>query len=104
MLKGLFRNKKTNIFIPPILSIIINNDLPRCGYFAVKLFGIVFHLDVELLFAAIDFKVVWHSPRVPAGSVSAEGHGALSYLFAVGTCDEDSWYNLIITHFGNQSG
>ena len=74
----------------------INHDLACCGNFAVKLFGIVFHLDVELLFAAIDFKVVWYSPRVPAGAVSAEGHGALCYLFAVGTCDEDSGDNIII--------
>ena len=90
----IFKNK---YFYTPVLSILINHNLPGCGYFAVKLFGIVFHLDIELLFAAVDFKIAWYSPREPTGAVSPKGHGALGYLFAFGTCDEDSWYNIIVT-------
>ena len=80
-----YKKTKNKYFYIPVLSILINHNLPCCGYFTVKLFGIVFHLDVELLFAAIYFKIVWYSPRVPAGAVSPEGHGALGNLFAVGT-------------------
>ena len=60
---------------------------------------------VEGLFIiAVEFEVVWHSPRVPAGTVSPEGHSALGDLFAIGTCNENSRYNLIITQFGADGG
>jgi hypothetical protein len=40
------------------------------------------HMDIELFFAAVEFKVVRYSPRVPAGAASAEGHFAFGNFFA----------------------
>jgi len=94
---------KKHFFYTAVLSISMNYNLPCCGNLAVKLKCIVLNLYVEGLFVAVEFKVGRHSPRVPAGAVSAKWHGTLSYLFAVGLCDEDPWYNLIITRFGTQS-
>ncbi len=71
--------------------ILINHELPCCGYFAVKLQRIVLYLHVEGLFIAVEFKVIWHSPRVPAGAVSPEGHNTLGDFFAIGSCDNYLW-------------
>ena len=80
-----FRIKARFCLIP------VNYNLPGCGYFAVKFQRIVCYLHVEGLFAAVDFKAGWHSPRVPAGAGSAEGHDALGDLFAVGPCYNHFW-------------
>ena len=74
----------------------MNYYLPYRGYFPVKLFGIVFHINIEFLFAAVDFKIVRYPPRVPAGAVSAEGHSTLGDLLTIGACDKDSGHNFIM--------
>ena len=71
-------------------------NLPCSGYLAVKILTIEYHIDIESLFAAAEFEIVWHPPRVPAGSVSPEGHYALGDLLAVGSRNENSWANLFI--------
>ena len=73
-----------------------NNNLSRSGYFTVKLLGIKYHFYIECLFFAAEFKIGRHSPRVPARSVSPEGHHSLGNLSAVGTCDDNSGVNLFI--------
>lgn len=67
----------------------VNHNLPRSGYLAVKLLCIVKYLNIKCFFAAVEFKVGRHSPRVPASAVSSEGHDALGNLFAVCSCDDD---------------
>jgi hypothetical protein len=60
--------------------------LPCCGYFAVKLLRIVLYLHIEGFFVTVELEVVWRSPRVPAGTVSAEGHDALGDFFSISPC------------------
>jgi hypothetical protein len=59
-------------------------DFPLSGYFAVKLLSFVGHRYGQLFLAAVNFKVVWYTPRVPAGAGSAKGHYALGDDLAVG--------------------
>ena len=67
-------------------------DFSLCGHLAVKLLRFVSHRYGQLFFFAVDLKVVWYTPRVPACSGSAEGHDALGHDFAAGT----SYYYLRI--------
>jgi hypothetical protein len=60
-------------------------DLSLGGYFAVELLRFVRHRYGQFLLVAVDFKIVWHTPRVPAGAGSTKGHHALGYYFAVST-------------------
>ncbi len=73
---------------PTVRLIPINHDLPCRAHFAVKLQRIVLHLHVEGLFVAVEFEVIWYSPRVPAGAVSPKGHRTLGNLFAVSARDD----------------
>jgi hypothetical protein len=61
-------------------------DFSLCGYIAVKLLGFVGYCYGQLFFVAIDFKVVWYTPRVPACARSAKGHYALGDDFTVSSC------------------
>jgi len=70
------------------VSVPTNHDLAHRRYLAVQFQCVVQYLDIECLFVSVEFKVFRHSPRVPAGTVSPEGHDALSHLFTVGSCDD----------------
>ena len=64
-------------------SIPMNYDLSCCAYLAIKFLRIVLYLYNEGLFTVVEFKIVWYSPRVPAGAVSSEGHDALGDFFTI---------------------
>jgi hypothetical protein len=66
-----------------VLLIPENDYISFALYHAVELARLVNHLDLESLFVAVKLYIFRHSPRVPAGAVSAEGHHALGHNFAV---------------------
>jgi len=65
-----------------------NRNLTSSGYFAVEFLCVVLYMDGEGFFAAVEFQIGRHSPRVPAGTVSAKGHDTFGDFFTVGTGDE----------------
>jgi len=44
------------------------------SYFSVHVFGVVFDVDGEGFFFAVDLEVIGDTPRVPAGAASAKWH------------------------------
>lgn len=49
-------------------------DFSLCADFAVKLLRFVCHCHGQFFLVAVDFEVVWYTPRVPARARSAKGH------------------------------
>ncbi len=65
-----------------------NDDAPAGTNLSVEFERVVEHLHREGFLIAGELQSGRYSPRVPAGAVSAKGHGALGDLFAVSPGDE----------------